>query len=249
MQKGVYLIADTCIEITTRYDDLHILCRDYRTEENKIEFVVETDQQDIEFEWKKLVQEKQREEIQTEEFSDGYLETLAVYRKLADKLLEKGVLLFHGSVIAVDDQGYLFTARSGTGKSTHTRLWRNKFGDRAYMVNDDKPLLCIRDNKVFAYGTPWDGKHHLSKNTVVELKAICILQRGIQNQIERISITKAFSMLMQQAYKPDTEGGMFDVMTLIEKMAKCVKLFQLHCNMEAEAAEVSWNAMKEGADE
>lgn len=244
MQTGLYLIADTSIEVKTLYGDLHILCRDYRTE-REAEFVIETNQQDIESERKKLSAEQRKENITAEEYSDGYLETLTVYRKLADRLLKKGILLFHGSVIAVDDKGYLFTARSGTGKSTHTRLWREKFGDRAYMVNDDKPLLCVKGDQVYAYGTPWDGKHHLSANTVVELKAICILERGTCNQIEKLSVGNAYSTLMQQTYKPNEEEDLFDVMVLLERIAKRVGLYHLQCNMNPEAAEVAWDAMKE----
>ena len=111
------------------------------------------------------------------------METLAVYRKIADQMLSYDTLLFHGSVVAVDETGYLFTAKSGTGKSPHARLWREYLGERAVMVNDDKPLLQITKNGVIAYGTPWDGKHHLSSNIAVPLKAICILTRASENHI------------------------------------------------------------------
>ena len=125
-------------------------------------FYIATTQSDIDFEREKSAREDIKEGISIRHFSDAYLETLAVYRKSADHLLSCDTLLFHGSVIAVDGEGYLFTAKSGTGKSTHTRLWREYFGERAVMVNDDKPLLHITDSGVTAYGTPWDGKHRLS---------------------------------------------------------------------------------------
>ena len=78
----------------------------------------------------------------------------------------------------MDGQAVLFTAKSGTGKSTHTKLWRDLFGERAVMVNDDKPLLRILKDGVLVCGTPWDGKHRLSTNCALPLKAICILERG-----------------------------------------------------------------------
>ena len=141
-------------------------------------------QSDIDFEREKSAREDIKEGIPIRHFSDAYLETLAVYRKIADYLLSCNTLLFHGSVIAVDGEGYLFTAKSGTGKSTHTRLWREYFGERAVMVNDDKPLLHITDSGMTAYGTPWDGKHRLSTNTAVPLKGICILTRDTTNHID-----------------------------------------------------------------
>ena len=111
--------------------------------------------------------------------NDEYLETLAVYRKIAEKMIDYDTILFHGSVIAVDGIGYLFTAKSGTGKSTHTRLWRELFGERAVMVNDDKPLIKVSENGIIVYGTPWDGKHRLSTNTFVPLKGICFMSKWL----------------------------------------------------------------------
>ncbi len=141
-------------------------------------------------------------------FSDAYLETLAVYRKIADHLLSYDTLLFHGSVIAVDGEGYLFTAKSGgTGKSTHTRLWREYFGERAVMVNDDKPLLRITDSGVTAYGTPWDGKHRLSTNIAVPLKGICILTRDTTNHIEPAEPHAVYPLIVQQTNRSLSADG------------------------------------------
>lgn len=145
---------------------------------------METSQSDIEYEREKSALEDRKEGLPIRNFPDSYLETLAVYRKFAENLLAYDTVLFHGSVVAVDGIGYLFTAKSGTGKSTHTRLWREYFGERAVMVNDDKPLLQVTENGVIVYGTPWDGKHHLSNNISVPLKAICILTRAEENHIE-----------------------------------------------------------------
>lgn len=78
------------------------------------------------------------------------LEETAVYRKIADKMVDYDTFVFHGSVIAVEGQAYLFTAKSGTGKSTHTRLWREMLGDKAVMVNDDKPMLRVTESGVTA---------------------------------------------------------------------------------------------------
>ena len=91
----------------------------------------------------------------------------------------------------MDGAAYLFTAPSGTGKSTHTRLWREVFGDRVWMINDDKPMLRISENLVTAYGTPWNGKHHISRNASAPLKAIVQLNRGKENIIMDFYFLKA----------------------------------------------------------
>ena len=172
---GIYQMASEIIQI----DSLHALvqnqCMNYQGY-GFPSFVVHTTQSDIDFERKKSAREDESEGIPIRQFPDAYLETLAVYRKIAEKMPDYDTFLFHGSAIAVDGTAYLFTAKSGTGKSTHTRLWRELLGDRAVMVNDDKPLIRVNaDGTAVAYGTPWDGKHRLSSNIAVPLRVICIL--------------------------------------------------------------------------
>lgn len=238
-----YRIAGKIIEINSVHDDVHILCRDYLCAGTP-DFSVSTDQNDIEYERKKSADEDIKEGIPVRTFSDGYLETLAVYRKIADILIDYDIILFHGSVISVDGEGFLFTAKSGTGKSTHTRLWREYFGDRAFMVNDDKPLINLSEKEAIVYGTPWDGKHRLSRNTSVPLKGLCILNRSEQNHIEKISRREAYTMLIQQVHKPEGVDKMYKLLKLVDLLAEKTNLYQLGCNMEREAAEVAYNGMK-----
>ncbi len=201
-------------------------------------------QSDIDFEREKSAREDIKEGISIRQFSDAYLETLAVYRKIADHLLSCDTLLFHGSVIAVDGEGYLFTAKSGTGKSTHTRLWREYFGERAVMVNDDKPLLHITDSGVTAYGTPWDGKHRLSTNIAVPLKGICILTRDAKNHIEPVEPHAVYPLIVQQTNRSLSADGMKQTLSLIDRMLNVVPVYRLGCNMDIEAARVAYEGMK-----
>lgn len=200
-------------------------------------------QSDIDFEREKSAREDIKEGIPIRQFSDAYLETLAVYRKIADHLLSCDTLLFHGSVIAVDGIGYLFTAKSGTGKSTHTRLWREYFGERAVMVNDDKPLLRITDSSVTAYGTPWDGKHRLSTNIAVPLKGICILTRDTTNHIEPAEPHAVYPLIVQQTNRSLSVDGMKQTLSLIDRMLNVVPVYRLGCNMDIEAARVAYEGM------
>ncbi len=200
-------------------------------------------QSDIDFEREKSAREDIKEDIPIRRFSDAYLETLAVYRKIADHLLYCDTLLFHGSVIAVDGEGYLFTAKSGTGKSTHTRLWREYFGERAVMVNDDKPLLHITDSGVTAYGTPWDGKHRLSTNTAVPLKGICILTRDTTNHIESVEPHAVYPLIVQQTNRSLSSDGVKHTLSLIDHMLNVVPVYRLGCNMDIEAAVVAYEGM------
>ncbi|MGN0600689.1 MAG: hypothetical protein ACI4JK_12455 [Oscillospiraceae bacterium] len=159
-------------------------------------------------------------------------------------MLDYDTILFHGSAVSVDGVGYLFTAKSGTGKSTHTRLWREMLGDRAVMINDDKPLIRVSESGIIVYGTPWDGKHRLSTNIGVPLKALCILERAEDNRIVPITKKDAYNMLMQQVYKPTEPQKLIKTMQLIDRLAANVKLYRLGCNMSPQAAQAAYTAMK-----
>lgn len=240
---GVFKIADRAIQISSLYEKVQDLCRAYRCEEEPA-FHVLTTREDIEYERKRSQRERQMEGNAAWEPSDAYLETLAVYRQIAEKMPDYDTILFHGSAVAVDGEAYLFTAKSGTGKSTHTRLWREMLGDRAVMVNDDKPLIRVNAAGAIVYGTPWDGKHHLSKNMAVPLKAICLLERAEQNAIRSATVREAYPMLLRQTFRPRSPEAMTKTLALIDRLAAGVKLYRLGCNMDPEAARVAYNAMK-----
>lgn len=239
---GKYKIADKVIEVNSIYSDVHEYCKEYKTDENP-DFSVSITQADIDFEHNKSIREDEFEGRNPIIYPPAYLEELSVYRKIAEKTPDWDTVLFHGSVISVDGQGFLFTAKSGTGKSTHTRLWRELFGDRAVMVNDDKPLLHICED-VTAFGTPYNGKHGIGNNMSVPLKAICILERAEKNHIEQIGKNQALPIILQQIYRPQNPMQMIKTMKLADKLIDNVKIYRLGCNMDISAAETAYNAMK-----
>ena len=238
-------LADVVIRIEPMFDYMREYCQEYITEEQSA-FTVRTENADIAFERERSAKEAEREDNAHIISPDAYLETLAVYRQIAEHLPLLDTVLFHGSVIAVDGAGYLFTAKSGTGKSTHTRLWREQFGNRAVMVNDDKPLLKITEDGVVAYGTPWNGKHRLSTNMSVPLKAICVLTRDTVNHIEEIGPGEAYQMLLQQTYRPMDKASMVQTLKLIDGMMKNTRFYKLGCNRNKEAAKVAFEGMNGG---
>lgn len=245
MQTFRIRLAGKVIEVHSLFPCILGYCRDYLTDD-KADFQIVITEQDIFFERGKNEREMRIKESAGGEFSDSYLETLAVYRKIAERMPEYGTFLFHGSAIAVDGEAYVFTAKSGTGKSTHTRLWREMFGERAVMINDDKPLITVNENGAVVHGTPWNGKHHLGNNMTVPLKAICILERDETNHIERIAKKEAYPMLLQQAYRPISFTAMLQTLRLLDILDKNVDFYRLGCNMETEAAVVSYRGMTEG---
>jgi len=236
-------LAGFCVEINSIFETTRTFCKDYLCEGTP-EFSITIFPKDITFEREKSAKEDLLEGIPVRQFPDEYLETLAVYRKICVKLLERETLLFHGSVIAVDGMAYLFTAKSGTGKSTHTALWRQVFGDRAIMINDDKPLLKLTSDGVLVCGTPWNGKHGLGCNKMVPLKAICILERAENNTIVPVDAVEALPMLLQQSFRTGTPNGTVLLFDILDKLTKRVQMYRLGCNMDPQAAVVAYEGMK-----
>ena len=242
--KQVYKIADKIIEIESLYARVHEYCKDYLVPDQAFDFSVKTTPEDIVYERERNERTAELEGRRKYNSSDEYLEELAVYRKIAEKMPDYDTFLFHGSCVAVDNEAYLFAAVSGTGKSTHARLWREYLGERAVMVNDDKPLIRVNDSGVTVFGTPYNGKHRLGSNISVPLKAVCILTRDETNHIEKITKQQAYATLLQQTYRPADPLQLAKTMALLDRLSDRVKLYFLGCNMDREAARISYEGMK-----
>lgn len=215
----------------------------YLTEDTP-EFTITVTREDIAFEQADLLAEAHREGFRERIFTDPFLERAAIQRQFAEYLFNFDTLLFHGSAIALDGKGYLFTANSGTGKSTHTRLWREVFGASAVMVNDDKPFLQLKDGQVLLYGSPWSGKHGLDSNISVPLAGICLLERGKENSIRTATPGQMLPMLQKQSYQPLDHARNPRFLELVELLAHSVPLWHMACNKDPSAAIMARNAMK-----
>ena len=142
-------IAGLVTQVQPLYETTAVYCRNYLTDKAPA-FEISITEEDLAFEQRMLDIEAREEGMKLRRFTGPFLERTAIQRKIAEELLKHGTLLMHGSTVGLDGAAYLFTATCGTGKSTHTRLWREVFGDRAVMINDDKPFLTIGSDGVVA---------------------------------------------------------------------------------------------------
>ena len=236
-------LADTVIAISSIYDDVYNMCFDYLFDGEE-SFNVNITPEDIQYERKKSILEAKLEKLPIYNFPDSYLETLAVYRKIAVNMLENNTFLMHGSAVAVENKAFIFTAPSGTGKTTHTRLWLDNIPG-AFVVNGDKPLIKVKDGMCTVCGTPWSGKEGLNTNTSVPLSAICILERGKENHISEIPFREVYPLLFGQIYKPQKGEDIVKTIELIKELANSVRFYKLSCNMNPDAAKVAFEGMKE----
>lgn len=168
----------------------------------------------------------------------------AFYRSL----VKHGGMMLHSSAVVMDGRAYLFSAPSGTGKSTHTKLWLNAFGtDRAQILNDDKPAIRCVDGVWYAYGTPWSGKYDISINMRAPIAGICMLERGEVNKIEPFTGPAAVKALLEQTARLRTPEFMGAMLGIVDKLLTDVPMWKMECNMDPEAAMLSHKVMSEAA--
>ena len=229
-----YKIADVVFDAEFNYSYTADLCKNYIYEGNEPSaFFIKVTHQEI------ANEVADNEEVNYPE----YLESLAVYRRFLKHLLSLDGIVVHSSAIAVDDKAYLFTAPSGTGKSTHASLWRKMLKDKAVIVNDDKPVIRLIDGEFYVYGTPWNGKHSLDTNCKVKIKAICELERGEINTISRLSKLEILPLLLKQTLRPNTESDFDKLLRLLQELIEKVDFYRLKCNKDISSAELSYREM------
>lgn len=225
-QHFCILLAGRVIRINTLFPNTYMLCNGYYCEQIP-EMEIKIRKEDVAFERAEAKDKAPK--------NDGYLETLAVYRKICENMISYDTFLMHGAVIALDQKAYMFTAESGTGKTTHIKKWLNNLKN-AFVVNGDKPLIQVTESQVIACGTPWSGKEGMNTNTMTPLKAIVLMERGENNSMEEISFGKAFPILLQQTYRPNE----------IEQMKKTLKLL-MQLNGKVLFYKFIFNNLKEDA--
>ena len=236
MEKFMIGLAGLKIQVESEYDYIIKMCRDY------VISLLNPDMTVSAAEGKSAADG----EI-GEEFSPAYLESLDIYRAIAEQLPFYGKSVFHGASITFKDQGFLFTAPSGTGKSTHINLWKKYLGSRVDIVNGDKPILSVENGqdgkKVFVYGTPWAGKEGWQKNRRARLSGICVLKRGAENRIRRLEPAEGLDFLMRQIYFPRSAGAAPEMLEVLDSILALVPVWELECDISEDAVKCSFEAL------
>lgn len=227
-------MADFNILIKNKYPYIEKMCKDYITADKDFDFLISVSDEEINAE-------------KTDDcFPCGYLESLAIYRKIAEEIISRDGFLLHGVVLQTEGRGVALCAKSGTGKSTHASLWLRYLGDKCEIINGDKPLIRIKDGKAIAYGTPWCGKEGINKNKKTALCAICFIERGKENEIKEIEKSEVFPRLTTQVYVPKNGEKMLKTLDLINDFINSARFYVLRCNTDISAAEVSYNKIIKG---
>ncbi len=226
-----YKIADVTVGMDIKYDRLKKQAEPYRFKTENPEIILSVPEN---------VTIRAKEQF--EGLTDGEIEYLLMGALFYDKLLEYDGLMLHSSAVAVGNTAYLFSADSGVGKSTHTDLWVQNIKG-AVIVNDDKPAIRSINGKLYVYGTPFSGKHDKSINKRFLLGAICFIERSQENFIEETNVASVLPLFLKQSSGMPNKERVSLRLEVTDKILSGAKLYKMKCNMNAEAAKMSYEKM------
>lgn len=228
--KMTLKIADLLIGVEYESKRIADLCRDY---------IVSGEKSDI-----RVVYDRKKCSDEAKIYGHGMTsaEFAMAYRQIAEALPHYKRVVTHGALISYNGKGYMFIAKSGTGKTTHINLWR-EFFPGTKVINGDKPIIASDNGKITAYGTPWSGKEMLQENTSVPLCGICLITRSKENSIKELEAERILESMLSQVYMPEKIESLNLTMKIIDDIIRCVPFYELSCNISREAAECAFSAL------
>lgn len=231
----VYDIAGFSVQFEYRYPYMDRLCKDYEMDCANPDFVVSTNDTEIEA------------EIALCGHSEQICESVCLYRNLCKQLPMYDAFVLHAAIAQVDGRGVALLGASGAGKSTHLCLWTQHFPDKVHIVNGDKPIVRMKkteeETAFLAYGTPWAGKEHWQKRTSTQLAAMIFVEQAKENKIRRLSVAELLPRLFSQILLPESEQSGTRLLEMLDFLMQSVPAYVLSCDISKEAATLSYNTI------
>ena len=229
-----YLIADFIVEIEPKFEYLNNLCKPFLYIGDRVaDFSAIPSEANLNSLYKRMADGSALE--QAEE-----LATASLFNR---EIISHGAMLVHSSVLVYDNKAYLFTADSGVGKSTHTRMWLDKFGEKVHILNDDKPVVKIKNGVPLCCGTPFDGGSKIANNKTVPIGAIIFIERSDTNFMTIPDTKEIVQRLYTSTVKyVNKEDGMC-LLSNFDNLISHTKFFVLHCNTDKSAVDVAYYAI------
>ena len=225
----IYEIANLKVEMNPKYERLMRQSESYRSSGEPV-MVVKPNPYDGARVVMKRPSEEERE----------YICCSAAFCR---KMVRHGRFFLHASAVVYEGEAYLFSAPSGTGKSTHTAFWRKLFPE-SYILNDDKPVIWPKKEQITVWGTPFAGKTDLQVNRGVPLKGICFLKQGNENQIQQVTEDHALALMLNNTWRPRSNEEMNLLLDMMEQVVSQINVYEMSCKREPEAAKLSYRVMK-----
>ena len=229
MHKFRIKLADTIFEINAFHESTKEYCKDFLCDEDA-KYVITLTKEDLENE---LHIRNDGKVYADEEIS-------ALYRKIADLFIEDNIVVMHGSSFKVNNCAFVVTARSGVGKSTHANLLNKLLGNEFSYINDDKPLLEVKDDSLMLYSSPWNGKERRGNNTYAPLKAVIFLNRGDNSYKKLDNNMDVYFKLLSQIYLPKDKSKREKALKIIDILLKKLSFYEINVNMDISSASMTY---------
>lgn len=222
-----YIIADFVVEFSPKYDVMRGLCEPFLYDGvRKADFALNVSDEYL----SRLLS---RMEAGT---SLARAEEFACACAFCRAIISKKAMLVHSSAIMYRGGAYLFSAASGVGKSTHTKLWKQAFGSDVTYINDDKPVVRMGENSCIACGTPFDGGSGIANNISAPLKAIIFIERSKENSIRRATVKEIISGLYFSTAHFVSRNTAQHMLDNFDRLIGLTDFYVMKCNEDISAA-------------
>ena len=224
-----YKIADVVVEMQQQFDETAYWYAPYLYNgEEEPEFSINVNDEEINY----LVTEGVG-------ITPSIAENMVLGNKFNRRLMKFYGSYIHSSAMVFGGKAYLFSAPSQTGKSTHTKKWLNRFGDRVKIINDDKPSFRFINGKCIVYGTPFAGGTDVQLNTSAELGALVFIERAEENSLEKLPTSRAVSLLISQSPGRANERVGDRQLEMFSMLLSKYPAYLLRCNMDDSAVDTA----------
>ena len=223
-------LVNKVIEVNAFHDNTRKYCKDFLCEDEP-DFIITMTDEDL------------KNESSNSETGRVYVseEISALYRKIANIFVEENIAVLHGSSFRINNSAFLIAAKSGTGKSTHSRLLKEYLKDEFEYINDDKPLLEVVNNSLTLYSSPWNGKERRGNNISAPLKAIIFLNRAESNSYKKLdNKEEIYFKLLNQIYLPRNKGKCEKALKLMDIMIRTLNFYEINVNMSEDAPKMTY---------
>ena len=215
-----YLIADFIVEIEPKFDYLKKLCEPFLYEgERSADFSAIPSASYLNSLLSRMVEGSTIDEA--EEFA-----TASIFNR---KIIHRGAMLVHSSALVFD------------GKATHTKMWLKRFGSKAHILNDDKPVVKIKNEVPLCCGTPFDGGSGIADNETVPVGAIIFIERSDDNFVTVPDTKEIVQRLYKSTVKFVNKSDGMSLLSNLDNLIRHIKFYVLHCNTDDSAVDVAYN--------
>lgn len=219
------------IQVNNIYEEIKNCSLEYMIEKTKPDIILETTEDEI-----------LKEVSADPRFGKGYHEGAILFRKMCREILRYNAFFFHSAVVSYEGKGYVFTGKSGSGKTTHAMLWKEVFSD-AVIINGDKPMIRREKDGFFAYGTPWNGKEGLHKNTSVKIEGVFFIEQDDKNSVKKLSHKEVLEKVFSRTnYIREPELNVL-LINLLESFVTEVPFYKFSCNLSRDAVYAAYKTM------